>query len=157
MEISSLGNDQFHTEAIESSIPRVPPTTEPVCLELMLRNKRSHCNAQPTHCYKEYRCSLQLEEAPKQQQKPHTPSKINHFFYILILIISAKAFFSNKVTFTNFQGLGPTTSGDIFQPLQWFQHATELRNHLYTEPLPGPDTPALCSLLPLAFPARFVL
>ena len=38
MEISSLGNDQFHTEAIESSIPRVPPTTEPVCLELMLLN-----------------------------------------------------------------------------------------------------------------------
>ena len=79
MEISSLGNDQFHTEAIESSIPRVPPTTEPMCLEPMLHNKRSGCNEQHTHRYKEYRCALQLEEAPAQQQKPRAVKNKSFF------------------------------------------------------------------------------
>ena len=68
MEISSLGNDQFHTEAIESSMPRVPPTTEPVCLERMLHSKRSRCDEKPTH---RHRVPLLIAA----RESPHTATK----------------------------------------------------------------------------------
>ena len=38
-------------------------TTEPVCLEPVLHNKRSHCNE---------KCSPQLEKARVQQRRPST-------------------------------------------------------------------------------------
>ena len=38
--ISSLGS---------SSMPHVPQQLKPVCLEPVLRNKRSHCNETPKH------------------------------------------------------------------------------------------------------------
>ena len=46
-------------------------TTEPTCLEPGLRNKGNHSNEKPAHHNEEYPCSLQLEKACVQQQRPN--------------------------------------------------------------------------------------
>ena len=42
---------------------------KPMCLELVLHNKRSHCNEKPSHHSEEYPRSLQLERACTKQQR----------------------------------------------------------------------------------------
>ena len=49
-----------------------------LCSRAMLCSKRSHCHEKPAHRNEEYPCSLQLEKACVQQQRPSTArSKIN--------------------------------------------------------------------------------
>ena len=50
---------------------REPQLLKPVRLEPMLRNKRSHYNAKPTHRKKSSPCSPQLEKARAQQRRPN--------------------------------------------------------------------------------------
>ena len=49
-----------------------------LCSRAMLCSKRSHCHEKPAHRNEEYPCSLQLEKACVQQQRPSIArSKIN--------------------------------------------------------------------------------
>ena len=57
--------------------------TKPMCHshldctpELVLCNRRSHCNENPGHCGKEQSCSPQPETAHAQQQRPSTAKKL---------------------------------------------------------------------------------
>ena len=58
---------------------RVPQLLKPTCLEPVLRDKRSHRNEKPVHHNEESPCSLQLEKARVQQQRPNAAKKYINF------------------------------------------------------------------------------
>ena len=68
-----------------SMVQRIPHTAEQLspcstiaehtCLELVLRNKRSHHNEKSTHSSKEESLLLQLEKASMQQGRPSAARK----------------------------------------------------------------------------------
>ena len=76
------------------AISRCTTTTEPalegpraatarlVCLQPVLRNKRSHCSEEPAHHNEEEPHSLQLEKAHTSNEDPSTGKNkyINNFF-----------------------------------------------------------------------------